>query len=359
MPSIIGGVFMSKKKGKVRESKRPPHPSMLDKKIKDSVSPIDCLTPKSFRPDCSSSIIFAHSISRSGSLSKIARDNHVYSMEPSINEISKNNGLLPPKLIGWKLASTFPGFCSKHDSMLFSCVENRPFQSQEIQIFRLAYRSLAVELYRKHWAKSASNIRGSLASHKGAGAILFHNMALALEIDGENDLLRYKRVFDLALENNEVVPMRSLVIEFDGVFPVQCSTAFTPSNDIDGERIQEIDFGVECSLAFLNSFYSNNKSYILLSWLARDDEVVGKLARSIELKDGGSLPSLLASYIFCVTDGVCISPDWYDSLIDGVKSKIINMLTPCLFNLERFRDLSDHIGKIDGVCLRKMERVIF
>ena len=53
------------------------------------------------------------------------------------------------KKIGINNASTFTGFCQKHDDQLFSSLEKETFAKTEEQCFKLAFRSFAREYYTK------------------------------------------------------------------------------------------------------------------------------------------------------------------------------------------------------------------
>lgn len=54
-----------------------------------------------------------------------------------------------PNLVGLKQASTFTGFCGRHDDVTFAPLEKRPFEGTDEQIFLLAYRVLCLELFLK------------------------------------------------------------------------------------------------------------------------------------------------------------------------------------------------------------------
>jgi hypothetical protein len=82
-----------------------------------------CLAPDPMKVNCSGSIIRAHTVPKSGSLRQIARDGHVYSFIPSLENLIKYQGRLHPELVGINKASTFTGFCSEHDNTIFSKVE--------------------------------------------------------------------------------------------------------------------------------------------------------------------------------------------------------------------------------------------
>jgi hypothetical protein len=87
----------------------------------------ECYSPLAMHKDCTRGTINAHTVSRSGSLGAIQRDGHVYSYNLSLNAIQKTGPALKPVPTGWKIASTFPGFCGFHDKHLFMALEDQPF----------------------------------------------------------------------------------------------------------------------------------------------------------------------------------------------------------------------------------------
>ena len=73
---------------------------------------------------CSGKIIEAHTVSKSGSLRKIARNGKVNHFKPDINALFDTGGKLVLREVGVGQASTFPGFCARHDKELFAAIED-------------------------------------------------------------------------------------------------------------------------------------------------------------------------------------------------------------------------------------------
>ncbi len=95
-------------------------------------------------PRCKSkSIRSSHTIQKAHSLKMIAEDNHVYS--PVFN---KKNGKLEMTRLGVNKASTFPGFCSKHEHIFHGFESSKDVDSEEavgLQILRTIARELVVK----------------------------------------------------------------------------------------------------------------------------------------------------------------------------------------------------------------------
>lgn len=106
------------------------------------------LTPLADEGTCTAQIVKAHTVQKNGGLSKIARKGHVYGFRYEWNNTEKEN-LPKAQLMGINNASTFTGFCSHHDNLIFEPIEKHSFQNILQQIFLLGYRAISRELFNK------------------------------------------------------------------------------------------------------------------------------------------------------------------------------------------------------------------
>lgn len=105
-----------------------------------------CLHPAASPSTCSK-IGRAHTIQRKGMLETIVdSSNHVLTLN---RMYFRDTSREEPINVGWRVASTFPGFCAKHDDELFGPVEKAPFKGSPEQCFLIGYRALAHEVYQK------------------------------------------------------------------------------------------------------------------------------------------------------------------------------------------------------------------
>jgi hypothetical protein len=96
---------------------------------------------------CSKPTINAHSIQKSGKLTEIVENDHVFALDlrPQFDD--------PPKLPNFRLkghnrATTFPGLCSEHDTKLFAPIDNSPIDLEdEEHVFLLTYRTVLKEAH--------------------------------------------------------------------------------------------------------------------------------------------------------------------------------------------------------------------
>lgn len=304
-------------------------PGQLDAQLRKKVPKAECLAPASLLDKCSGKIIASHTVSRSGSLGAIAKNGHVYSYTITIKRIDELQGRLLPKLTGWKDASTFPGFCAHHDKQLFSPLEDEPFTGSQEQCFLLSYRSIAWEYYAKHRSDHSSDYRAALTAQKDPQIKdLMEIFNFGTEL-GLNDARARKVAFDDVLSKERWSDCHGLLIEFDQIFPIQCSAAWAPTIDVHGKTLQILDDSPRTPEgASIASFAADGKSYFLLSWLSDSEAVASKLADSIENLPKGDIAGVVAALLLLTSENCHLSPDWYDALTESGKNLVNGLVHP-------------------------------
>jgi hypothetical protein len=86
-----------------------------------------CIHPSAAPTICQGGIVKAHTIHKSGVLSRIAKSGHVYQGNANFFDLVKNKGKIAQKLVGINDASTFTGFCGLHDNNTFEPIEKEAF----------------------------------------------------------------------------------------------------------------------------------------------------------------------------------------------------------------------------------------
>ena len=170
-----------------RESQPPLDLWEVSKTFNKAVSKKMCMVPSTWRKDCVNTTSQSHTVPKSGSLRRIARDGHVYSLILRLEAQRKPEGKFVPRLLGINRASTFTGFCSKHDNNIFQPLEKSKFTGTQEQCFLLGYRALAREIYTKKAANSPelSDIR--------------HNMDIGMSLREQRMLQEVTRDMEVGL----------------------------------------------------------------------------------------------------------------------------------------------------------------
>jgi len=314
-----------------RESEDPISPWEVSSAHRKSFSKRLCSSPDSYHDDCTSTIVSAHTVPRSGSLNKIADDGHVLAFIPTLESLIKNKGALHPQRVGVRKASTFSGFCSKHDDELFAPVEKDKFTGTQQQCFLLAYRAYSREIYTKRASADQSGLHKTMDRGKPK-AQQFGIQAFASLIDsGLNVALRdidhHKPRFDALLLSGDFSTVRSYVIEFEDAPQVMCSGTYAPTSDFEGRQLQDMDdASLIPNMMSVTSFYGGDRGQILFTWLADDDPACVPFIESLERVRNEQLTSTMVAYLFDNFENVHVSPTWWKSIGAENQSSLIQRM---------------------------------
>ncbi len=287
-----------------------------------------CMAPEALHHACSGKIVRAHTVSRSGSLKRIAVDGHLYAFNPTLPCLSNSHGFIVPELRGIKQCSTFTGFCAHHDQHLFSPLENVAFDFSAEQCFLLAYRALARETFNKIAQASVAPIlreadRGiprpaqefiqSLASGHQEGVQA-----------GVTDAQSAQRAYDAVLLSRDFSCVRAYIVEFENVPSVMCATGLTLCEGFDGSIVQDLfDLESPAALIHCNALASGNGGAVVFTWLAESDPVCDPFIQTLEAVEDGDLTNALLRFFFEYSDNLQIAPAWWERLAQPAQQALL------------------------------------
>lgn len=329
-PCWCGSGKKHKKCHRDRESEKPVEQWEAAKSMRDKFSSKVCSAPKNLHKECAKKIVKAHTVPKSSSLKAIAVDGHVLGIKFGLESLQKYKGKVQPEKIGINNASTFTGFCQKHDDQLFSCLEKSVFTKTEEQCFKLAFRSFAREYYTKSALVNMYEVNASLDKGKPAyrqaeiqEEAFFTNIGAQV---GLRDNIYHKEKFDKAIEGNDYSDIRAVIFEYVSPFPVQVSGSVNPDFSFDNIKLQDLsDFEVVPDLLSFTSFYDGNKSYIVLSWLQNCHDTCTALVKSLMSKSKEDISTYLVQYIFSNFENYFLSPKWWDEISSDDKEIIVEI----------------------------------
>ncbi len=229
-------------------------------------------------PNCTAKVILSHTLQKSGCLSLIAEDNHVYQYQITMNILDNllENHLPSPTKIGINNASTFFGFCNCHDTQLFHEIENCPLVPTTSQINRISFRSLCSELYRKI---SSAESKSVMKAVELQAKKINENPELVEILQETNKIIEegvkmgvsillsaYDRFLSY-LQDESTWHLDFLLLKLTEIPEVLCSSYFSPEIDFENNSLQILAREKEASQGvFLNIFVNNGIGYILFSW---------------------------------------------------------------------------------------------
>lgn len=307
----------------------------------------NCMASEIWNGTCSGKIVSAHTVPRSGSLARIARDGHVYTFMNGLESLIQNHGRLVPQLKGINKASTFYGFCRKHDNDLFSPLEKADFVGSEQQCFLLAYRAVAKEIYNKraqsqliHTYRQAD--RGQPKEVQQFIQSFVDSFELGVQA-AIRDLEYNMDSFKKALVNDDFAKVKAYVIEFDQPPTVMGSGGFNPEYDFAGRALQDLtDLSKSTRLLTVSSFYGGHTGFVVLAWTKDGDDVCRAFANSLATIPDTDLTEAIVALMFEHLENIQVQPTWWESL-SGVQKTAL---------LERMQSGADPISARAQNCLQ-------
>lgn len=340
-----------------REQQEPIKHWEVDKELRQSFDRKICSAPSDWQGDCTGNIIKAHTVPRSSSLSKIARDGHVYAFVLNMENLTRNNGKIVPELLGVKKASTFSGFCSNHDNAIFEPIENHEFNGSPEHCFLLGYRAIARELYTKESSSQLDGLRKMADKGRDIStqrAIQMFNSVFDTGLAaGVKDIRKIKARYDQALTGCDFSNVRAYVLEIKTPPPVMCSAGWFPTLDFDANILQDLTdltrtpHGMTCT-----SFWGGDSGAIVFQWFSEDDETCERFVRSLHAIDDINLTAAVFRLLFEYFENVFIEPEWWEALPEKTRSALINRMAR---SASPFDKLEKHPLKDDSMQMPQLE----
>ena len=276
---------------------------------------------------CTGKPINAHSIQNARVLDLLERRGHV--VMPS-KKFSASGPEIRFEEVGRNQASTFTGFCAKHDSSIFRSLDTQPFDPKNLEhLFLLAYRSVTRELHAV--MEGAYKIQGSYLWRVDKGLDPSDAPSMA-GIEATEHLIKgwetwkYRHQhFDIALVKQNWKAIRHNVFTLESQSPtIAVSALFS----FDG--VARNDDFVRCAL---NVFpVSKYQTVVVFSYAKPDSQIARQNLRPILLSRGDQQKYELSKLIIGKMENFAIAPEWFDSWSDGKKNAVQDVFVSTLFD---------------------------
>jgi hypothetical protein len=258
-------------------------------------------------------------VRRSADLQAIAREGHVYHPDSDVATLNRTGGRIPAKLIGVNDASTFWGFCQRHDGDTFSALENEPLVPTDEQAFLLAYRPLVKELYLKErlietFKMLRSSDRGKSLPRQVAIQEYVHISSQAA-VSSLRGLRAEKAAYDSDLLAKEFGAIRFLSIELSGQPDIVCSGVVQPTLSFAGDPIQNLtNLGTQLKDIAFSILATPAGGRAVFSWRSDADGVCNPLVDSLLFMPWSAIPHSLVRFALSELENVFFRPSWWESL---------------------------------------------
>ncbi|HEY2626414.1 MAG TPA: hypothetical protein VGI41_06655 [Candidatus Udaeobacter sp.] len=249
----------------------------------------------------------------------IAQNGHViqFKVEPIAEPLT---GLfVAPKRVGLNEATTFFGFCDKHDSVLFHPLESTQFNFQPKQIALLGYRAVCRDLYQKEAEiAGADAMRNYIAVNPDIPGFrqkdFRHQIMRVARLNAQKNLSRARDAFAKLLAPGGEKSLRYFAIHFSDVPVYFASSAFLPEWDFNGNKLQDLsrldDFYPIC----FSVWAKGNESAVVFCWHKSADNVCNPFIDSLRESQAHRLANRILGMAFEYSENIVFRADWWESI---------------------------------------------
>ena len=306
------------------------HAGMAD--LRKTFSRKECLHPEA--PNrCRGNIVKAHTVQKSGGLTKIAECGHVLTPDSSSDPTEMTK-------VGINKASTFTGFCEFHDDSLFAPIEKRPLQLTRRHAFLLAFRAVSKELFLKR----------RTIEHEIADDHPFPHFWLNQQTDAKRALQDLQPIYDemgKAIANKRFRNTSFYAIEFDRIPQVLCTGAPNVEFDFHGNRLQLLTRKEPREyITFSTLPFDRNRGVAVFAWHGKSN-VNAKFIQSLSSLSTRDIPDAVVRFAFQSFENMFLAPNWWDKLSEPIKERLL-----ARYDSSFWRDGSEFIDlRPDGIRL--------
>lgn len=304
-----------------------------------------CLHPDAGEASCSARTARAHTVQRS-ILRQIETDGHVYQLLPPLQDLFQNE-LPSPARIGINQASTFTGFCTRHDDQLFAPIEKNPVSYCREHAFLLTYRALCQELYKKRARAQQENV----IRDWDRGLSLFDQLhwqrasrRRSFFVDlAVRDFEHHKKMYDACFRDGGYERVSAVFVELSGPVELMCSGVVFPEFDFHGNALQRL--GDKDSILDFFGFAlvaREQTPFALFAWLDRSQSCHALVESLLQL--GERMPAAIARFALGTFENMFVRPQWLNALDASQREWIARSM----MKLVREDDVPD-FWKDDGV----------
>lgn len=284
-----------------------------------------CMHPLASPESCRGKVIDSHSIQRKGPLKQIIdTTGHVLHFEDdqTISEMEASK-------IGWRKASIFPGYCSGHDTSLFSPIEKGEFSGEHWHCVLHAFRNVCNELYKNLAFIESLEFQRTVIDR---GFDLDRQIAVQLSftksIEGkkksleESDSLRKK--FESAIIQEKFDLFESKCYFFQGNMDVVSSSVFQCEFDFSGNKFIDMwDLNLDAEMLSHSVLSTEDGGAIIFVWLKDEQDpscVVGSFDKIPNEKKG----DIFVQYCFVNCENTYFAEKWWLTLTQKQQALIRN-----------------------------------
>ncbi|MGA2180135.1 MAG: hypothetical protein ABSH15_11205 [Verrucomicrobiota bacterium] len=270
--------------------------------------------------ECDGKIIRAHSLQKS-LFRRHAKNGHVYQFDPFTGQHDANRNLWPD-LIGINEATTFLGFCKRHDSQVFSPIEDVSFQNTPEQKFLHHYRAFAQMYYDKAYKfKIIKNVFIELAKKFSPSELNILAKTIYLNQHDVDELKEQKLRLDVRLQKKDWSTVEGCAFLGDKMPEILTANFFAPRKNFHGLIFQDTKSLLSLKWISFTVTATNDRALFLLCG-EKGCPVLHEFVKSF--REMPLQTNAIVTYVFCAFENFILLPEWWESLSKDVQKKFVN-----------------------------------
>ena len=274
-----------------------------------------CMHPLASEDTCKGKVIDAHTIQRKGPLEKIVDStNHVMQFQDD-----QKGGFLEAKQVSWKKASVFPGYCSFHDSSLFSPIEKHAFKGSHEHCVLHAFRNVCNEYYKKSaLIESLEHQRCIIDRGLDIDRQIAIQLSISTNIEAQKKSLEenksYRDLMADAIRQNSYDRFESACYFFNGNLEVVSSSIVHCEYDFFGRKLIDMwDISKDAQMLSHTVIHTDSGGAIIFVWL-KDDKHPKHIIESFNALPDDEKGDIFVQYCFVNCENTFFSQKWWDAL---------------------------------------------
>jgi hypothetical protein len=294
-------------------------PHALVAKHKRLMGQAYCSHPQAGPNSCSGRVIKAHTVQKRSGLAAIQEGGHVLtSLEIYPNLLMGKDGDF--SRVGVNSASTFEGFCARHDAALFRKIEHGEVTLDRESCFLHAYRAIAREAYNKRNSVDVIKMQKRVLDRGLAyeDQVLIQSrlhLGMVGTLRGLKEIEAAKAAFDAALTSRDFGQFQYVAVEFDGLLPIVACGGFYPEETFAGVSVQKISRGESPLEAMtVNCTALGDRAVVVLGWYGEVDGPCGQVASSLLALSPHVVAAAIVRLIFEYVENVYLRESWWRNL---------------------------------------------
>lgn len=280
-----------------------------------------CLYP--IKSECENCIKSAHTLQDNGILSLLCDENENVMIANPLKISYEKTAIVPTSR---HKSTTFYGFCSYHDSKVFSPIENETYMQSEEQNFLFAYRALAQEYHKKIRLKKSMQLSFKENPSCLTAPEIVANYRLQMLAVQDSEMI--KTIFDKAILSSQNNILETLVIPYAGQLAFSTTFMCSLAYDLRHHLIND-PYSFDSARqkpVFLSAIPGHQTSYFIFSCLKQDYPEYINFFNDLKNMELDKFRMFINNFIPLYTENIILSPALWNSWTRFSKRKFENLI---------------------------------